>query len=488
MIPVHRTARSGARLAPAAVLLLLGGAAGASGVYGTLGNFDVVNDGPDDTCGFEIEIEDVHSADIYRTFHSPYIRYEAPELIDTATGVIVRYRGAWDPATQTFLQSTPPAAPGYIPRNDSCWTVGLGAAYDSSGCEHFGVSYHAVGGATRYHWLSCSPDGSVSPLPDLALPAPHWVVSPPAVPGDPEVVRAEMEIPNPEGAPYGDPYWMKIYKTEAEHGIELEQLLLDDPLVANAEIEIEWELIQAKPGEELAFNEAELGAGAEAVVRRYEFYDYDTAWGRTHSYIDPNSGAAVPYVDPENGEVQECVVDGCNDPTDDELGDYIGRQMAGVNLVEAACNNGLDDDGDGVVDLDDPGCASGADVDERSPLLACDDGADNDADGRSDFDPATFADPAAGNGDPGCASPSAKREDPACQDGIDNDGQPGTDFDGGASVPGAVVDPNGGDPQCAAPSHYREAVPACGLGMELALLLPLIQAARRRRGRVPSHR
>ena len=478
-------ARIRARFVPAIALFLAGGPASASGVYGTLGNFDVVNDDPDDKCGFEIEIEDVHSADIYRTFHDPYIRYGAPELIDTPTSVIVRYRGVWDPATQTFLQSTPPAAPGYVPRNDSCWTIGLGAAYDSSGCEHFGVSYHAVGGPTHYHWLSCNPDGTVSPLPDLGLPAPHWSVVPPAAPGQPEVVRAEMEIPNPEGAPYGEPYWMKVYKTEGDQPIELEQLLLDDPLVAGAAVEIEWELIQAKPGQQMAQQEAPLAAGAEAVVRRYELYHYNTAWGRTHTYLDPDSGENVPYVDPENGEVVACVVDGCNDPTADELGGYVGRQMAGVNLAETACSNGTDDDGDGLVDLEDPGCDAAADVDEHSPLLACDDGADNDGDGRSDFDAATFADPTAGAGDPGCAAPDA-REDPACQDGIDNDGQPGTDYDGGVSA-GVAGDPNGADPQCTAPWQGRESSSRCGLGFELALVLPLLQRAHRRRSRAAAN-
>ena len=470
-------------------LALTSGQADASGVYGTLGNFDVVNDTGHETCGFEIEIEGVHGAEVYRTFHAPYIRYDAPILSDTPAGVVIRYQGAWDPATQTFQQKTPPAAPGYVPRSDSCWTIGLGAAYASSGCEHFGVSQTTQATSTRYRWLSCNPDGTVSPLPDLGLPTPNWSVQPPAVPAAPEVVRAEIEIPNPEGDPYGEPYWVKIYKTEADHPIELNELLLDDPLVEGAEVEIEWELLQSKPGQEFVFNEAPLGAGAEAVVRRYEFYHYNTAWGRTHTYIDPDTGLPVPYVDPENGEVVECVVDGCNDPTPDELGGYAGRQMAGVNLIDTACSNGADDDGDGLADLDDDGCDGAADVDERSPLLACDDGADNDGDGRSDFDPATLADPSAGAGDPGCLNPGSPRENPQCQDGIDNDGQGGTDFDGGASVLGAAnADPSGADAQCGAPWRARERQGSgsrCGLGFELALLLPALRWARARRRRAP---
>jgi hypothetical protein len=63
----------------------------------------------------------------------------------------------------------------------------------------------------------------------------------------------------------------------------------------------------------------------------------------------------------------------------------------------------------------------------------------------------------------------------ACNDGVDNDGDGLIDFDG-AGVGGA-------DPQCLdAPWRNREAVARrCGLGFELAVLLPLIRVARRRR-------
>jgi hypothetical protein len=50
----------------------------------------------------------------------------------------------------------------------------------------------------------------------------------------------------------------------------------------------------------------------------------------------------------------------------------------------AACGNGVDDDGDGAVDLADAGCADASDADEHSPTLPCDDGADDDGDGKAD--------------------------------------------------------------------------------------------------------
>ena len=143
-----------------------------------------------------------------------------------------------------------------------------------------------------------------------------------------------------------------------------------------------------------------------------------------------------------------------------------------------ACSNGLDDDGDGLVDLQDGGCQTGSDASEREAGRPCDDGIDNDGDGLVDA-------PA----DPGCKDPDWGLENPKCQDGLDNDGRLGTDFDGGVSVLGAGHgDPDGADPQCAPaagvrPYRNREAPGGpCGLGTELAFgLLAFARLHRRRR-------
>ncbi|QSZ42988.1 hypothetical protein GJV85_13035 [Sulfurimonas aquatica] len=69
-----------------------------------------------------------------------------------------------------------------------------------------------------------------------------------------------------------------------------------------------------------------------------------------------------------------------------------------------ACNDGLDNDGDGLVDLNDPGCTDINDNDEfneiipPTPTFECNDGIDNDGDGRIDM------------ADSGCSSPEDNTE------------------------------------------------------------------------------
>jgi hypothetical protein len=146
------------------------------------------------------------------------------------------------------------------------------------------------------------------------------------------------------------------------------------------------------------------------------------------------------------------------------------RTRAALEELTVACDDGLDDDADGLVDLADPGCADAADDDERGAGV-CDDGLDNDADGFWDFPE-----------DPGCASAWGGLENPRCQDGADNDGDGRTDFDGGASLNGGVPfdEP---DPQCGTASKNKESASGgggCGLGFELAPVLAGLRARRRR--------
>jgi hypothetical protein len=63
--------------------------------------------------------------------------------------------------------------------------------------------------------------------------------------------------------------------------------------------------------------------------------------------------------------------------------------------VPGACNDGIDNDGDGFIDLGDDGCAAASSSIENPE---CSDGYDNDGDGTIDA------------GDPNCTGPSSNRE------------------------------------------------------------------------------
>jgi len=159
----------------------------------------------------------------------------------------------------------------------------------------------------------------------------------------------------------------------------------------------------------------------------------------------------------------DCACSGCNFTVLTTIYMYNRLEQEGPGGLDLlnGCDDGLDNDGDGRADFpDDPGCSDPSDPDEKSELLPCDDGVDNDGDGLIDWPD-----------DPGCFELIFAEEDPACDDDLDNDGDGLIDWDGGSSG----GDP---DPQCVdKPWLNREAVYPrrsypCGLGAELALLLP----------------
>lgn len=64
---------------------------------------------------------------------------------------------------------------------------------------------------------------------------------------------------------------------------------------------------------------------------------------------------------------------------------YYRDEILGLT-ASPACNDGLDDDGDGLTDYPaDPGCSSATDQTETTGALPCDDGRDNDADRGVDY-------------------------------------------------------------------------------------------------------
>lgn len=110
------------------------------------------------------------------------------------------------------------------------------------------------------------------------------------------------------------------------------------------------------------------------------------------------------------------------------------------------CDDGIDEDGDGLIDYpDDPGCSSPGDESELDLTLVCDNGLDDDLDGTID------------SGDPGCDDPTDGDERGStleCDNGLDDDDNGFADF------------PD--DPGCLHPENLYE-LPEPGFGLTLAL-------------------
>jgi hypothetical protein len=83
---------------------------------------------------------------------------------------------------------------------ESCWTLGMGAAYYSAGCEHFGISAYRNATRVAYWWLVADPQNPghlvASGVP-ISLPAPIWTVVPPPAqqPAAAPVIVAEVNAP-----------------------------------------------------------------------------------------------------------------------------------------------------------------------------------------------------------------------------------------------------------------------------------------------------
>jgi len=353
-------------------------------IVGSLANFDVVNETEGEKEGFEIQLEGLEPQDIARVFGQAgatcYIRYCIGTITAYGTpgvapfGVFVRWTANYDPAAQKFV--TPPSAPGNghgtpsrvgnaqpLPvTGESCWSIGAGAAYAESGCEHFGVSTTAgrfpnAAKTVTYRWLvpdPASPGTLVTPPADVVPPVAisHPIVQGDVLAGAPDVqVVAAAAPPVAPAHRYGKAQWVKVYKTELGRDADLDELVGGHPndVVPNAEnqlgqTETEWKLLQLdvknpdKGGSRLV-GHGTPGGGKHAVLRRYEFYKYAgavVAPGGT-SGGGKNGGPVLSTDDQEASLVCIRAIPGdltseCVAPGPGEVGDFIGAQMAAQNL------------------------------------------------------------------------------------------------------------------------------------------------------------
>ncbi len=333
------TYRLNASTIAAASALALACAPASAGIYGSLANFDVVNDTGHPAYGFEIEIEDssydhtsitsVFGYDRVFSFISPdpgaVNRYGRPVITDLpGFGVRITYGGVLG------ANSTPSGI--YATNGDSCWP-GANPSWKSTSCDHFGVSTYGTPAITRYSWLLESAPGSGSLVKQLVgIPAVNFIYTP-APAGQPPApvlaqIRAEApDVDQPENeARYGEAFWVKVFKIKSKNkNIDLANLFVGqngDDDMNNAEIESEWKIFQRSPagkggGNDVEENEVKVGDNDKAILRRYEFY----------KYLGPVT---------DEGEAD------CNTACEDNpiafnaVGNFVGAQMAGFNLDEQA--------------------------------------------------------------------------------------------------------------------------------------------------------
>jgi hypothetical protein len=252
-----RTLRSWFAAAAVAVLALCPAASQASQAYGSINNFDTVNDTGHVCHGFEIEIEDCHTTDITYTYnynHYGVPRYEQDDTDPLHPKCRIRWEskknadGSW--AAYTAIPSAPiPATNGHMFTNPSV----------NFGGEHFGVGFRLAVGIIRYNWLIDNGSGVLVHGGAVQVATPVFTYFPPVV-GVIAQVQAVIVPPEPPAPPvkqFGKAVWVKEIKTTTHNNkeIKLRELVSDDPDNANDknwangepdEVEVEWRILQKK--------------------------------------------------------------------------------------------------------------------------------------------------------------------------------------------------------------------------------------------------
>lgn len=336
-----------------AVSMAIAPGVGSASVFGSLGNFDVINDTGFTAHGFEIDLEGLHSSDITDTFggvgrgfpsgrgfdpSTSVERYGAPTITEYSNGSTfgtkITYLGLFDSNTGSWDYGTPSGT--FVTPGDNCWSGGMlpGGGYSAATpCDHFGVGTTANATKTTYSWLLETPTAGVLTNGVVTLPAPVWNVMPDPVVGNPPVVVAQIQAPAPENnIEFGEAIWVKVFTTELEDPVGLEELVGGNPKVEQAVTEVEWQLLQVdmrNPGSgqlESGYG-APVGPNAASILRRYEFYQY------SGEYDPETHEALVTFSDSHPNDPTDPTI---YDPTKTvDLGNYLGAQNAAVNLAAA---------------------------------------------------------------------------------------------------------------------------------------------------------
>lgn len=323
-------------IAAAVALAIVPAIANSAQTFGSLANFDVVNDTGQTARGFEIELEGLDKSQISdvfglnRNFGTPspgdVERYGLPtvgDLLDGGGNVIgskVTYMatfagGAWSTGTASGAFNTP---------GESCWSFG-NVGYPNVPCDHFGVSTIGSPTKTNYHWLVESAAPGVLTPANVAIPSVTFTPPPPPLPAQPQApVIAVIQAQNLDPlVPESSAFWVKIVQTTLPENVDLNELMGGHHAFENADVaalndktetEIEWQVLQ--PGKVDEVTKSIDLAGNPSLAIRFEFYKY------TGSFDDDG------LVDPKKDEF----------PIGNDVANlvYVGQQIAGFNAIQVA--------------------------------------------------------------------------------------------------------------------------------------------------------
>jgi len=334
------------------LLLPLAGGASAS-TFGSLANFDVVNDTGHAAYGFEIEIEDsrfdhagtlssVFGYDRVFGFVSPdpgaVVRFGRP-AIDYIAGFGVRINYGSVPGGALGGASTPSAP--FITNGESCWP-GANPGWKSSSCDHFGVSTYGSPAKTTYSWIVDMGGGSLAKQV-VGVPAVNivFIAPQPNLPPAPVMQLQAQDMArgaDPVAQNRNNAFWVKIVKTTLEQNVDLNDLLAGNhegarPEIAGlaSETEIEWQPLQLGPNGVDEVSKS-VDAPKPAVVYQFQFFNYQGRYD-DDGYVDPQSGRdgsenQMPFVDAGVAYVN---LGGVRQRLN-----FVGQQIAGFNANEVA--------------------------------------------------------------------------------------------------------------------------------------------------------
>ena len=338
-------------LAVLTTLLLTAGTARASQAYGTVNNFDVVNDNGVQCHGFEIELDDIHTTDItytydYNHYGNPKISEGAPIATGSTNAVFVRY--------QAVYTNTGWSAYTAIPAGPIAPTAGHAFTNPNTnfGGEHFGVGYRAQPTKVTYFWLVDNGSHTLTRGGQVNVTTPVFTYT--AVVGVPAVAVAVIPAPVPPVRPayeFSDASWVKVITTTTQTNNEVKIYDLMTPDTNNpdakdwrngqtnsVEVETAWQLLQIDynssdynptngvggPNGKLAGPNRGLGHSDDVVTYRYEYYayvgPYDVSEPPTHEALCQMPGADGIH---GTGTYSNTVV----------VGKFLGAQMSAMGVT-----------------------------------------------------------------------------------------------------------------------------------------------------------